>query len=159
MIAASNLFRENQPPDLKISRVAVVLQDNCHGHIILNLSAEVTNPKYVNNWKAPRPKCSPDPEPGKATKSTRHNPPLQSSVNNTTEPAKDQSGIKALGPALPSILKFMFNTDCTWEIERFLAHDHFHRGGAQLCIPNAHQGHQHRHVLRGPIVPTNGVEK
>jgi hypothetical protein len=32
-------------------------------------------------------------------------------VNNTTDPAKDQSGVEALGPALPSILKFMFDTD------------------------------------------------
>jgi hypothetical protein len=36
-----------------------------------------------------------------------------------TEPAEqDQSGIEVLGPALPSILKFMFDTDCTcWEID------------------------------------------
>jgi hypothetical protein len=117
MITASNLFRENQPPNFKISRVAVVPQDNHHSCIILNLSAEVTNPKYADNRKAPRSKCSPDPEPGKATKSPRRNPPLQSLVNETTEPAKDQSGVEALGPALPSILKFMFDTDCTWEID------------------------------------------
>jgi hypothetical protein len=30
---------------------------------------------------------------------------------------EDQSGVKALGPALPAILKFMFDTDCTWEID------------------------------------------
>jgi hypothetical protein len=41
MIAASDLFGENQPPDLKISWVAVVPQDNRRGRIILNLSAEV----------------------------------------------------------------------------------------------------------------------
>jgi hypothetical protein len=28
IISTSDLFRENKPPDLKISRVAVVLQDN-----------------------------------------------------------------------------------------------------------------------------------
>jgi hypothetical protein len=117
MIATSNLFGENQPPDFKISWVAVVLQDNRHGCIILNLSTDVANPKYANNRKAPRSKHSPDPEPRKATKSTRCNPPLQLSVNYTTEPAKDQSGIEALGPALLSILKFMFDTDCTWEID------------------------------------------
>jgi hypothetical protein len=82
-----------------------------------NLFAEVADPKYANNQKAPRSKHSPDPEPGKATKSTRCNPPLQSLVNDMTEPAEDQSGIKALGPALPSILKFMFDSDCTWEID------------------------------------------
>jgi hypothetical protein len=108
MIAASALFVENQPPDLKISRVAVAPQDNCHGRIIVNLSAEVADPKYTNNRKAPWSKCSPNCEPGKATKSTHCNPPLQLAVNDTTEPAQDQSGIEALGPALPSILKFMF---------------------------------------------------
>jgi hypothetical protein len=41
---------------------------------------------------------------------------LQSLVNDTTEPAEDQSGVEVLGPALPSILKVMFDTDCTWEI-------------------------------------------
>jgi hypothetical protein len=30
---------------------------------------------------------------------------------------ENQSSVKALGPALPSILKFMFDTDCTWEID------------------------------------------
>jgi hypothetical protein len=115
MITTSNLFGENQPPNLKISQVAVVPQDNRRSHI-LNLSAEVADPKYADNQKAPRSKRSPNPEPRKATKSTRQNPPLQSSVNDTTEPAEDQSGIKALGPALPSIRKFMFNTNCTWEI-------------------------------------------
>jgi hypothetical protein len=117
MITASDLFGESQPPDLKISRVAVFPQDNRHGRIILNLSVEVANPKYADNRKAPRSKRNPGPKPGKATESTRRNPPLQSLVNNITEPAEDQSGIKALGPALPSILKFMFDTDCTWEID------------------------------------------
>jgi hypothetical protein len=117
MIATSDLFGENQPPDLKISWVAVVPQDDRHGHIILNLSAEVPNPKYADNRNAPRSKRTPDPKPRKATKSTCHNPPLQSLVNDMTEPAEDQSGVEALGPALPSILKFMFNTNCTWEID------------------------------------------
>jgi hypothetical protein len=43
--SASDHFGENQPPDLKISQVAVVPQDNSHGRIILNLSAEVAKPK------------------------------------------------------------------------------------------------------------------
>jgi hypothetical protein len=34
-----------------------------------------------------------------------------------TVQAEDQSRVEALGPALPSILKFMFDTDCTWEID------------------------------------------
>jgi hypothetical protein len=37
IISASDLFGENQPQDLKISRVAVVPQDNQQGQIILNL--------------------------------------------------------------------------------------------------------------------------
>jgi hypothetical protein len=116
MIAASDLFGENQPPDLKISGVAVVPQNNRRSRIILNLSAEVANPKYADNRKVPWSKRSPDPEPGITTKSSRCNPPLQASVNDTTKPAEDQSGVEALGPALPSILKFMFDTNCTWEI-------------------------------------------
>jgi hypothetical protein len=41
IISASDLFGENQPPVLKISRVAVVPQDNQWGRILLNLSAQV----------------------------------------------------------------------------------------------------------------------
>jgi hypothetical protein len=72
----------------------VVPQENRCGHIILNLSTGVADPKYADNRKAPRSKRSPNPKPGKATKSTRRNPPLQSLVNDMTEPAKDQSGVK-----------------------------------------------------------------
>jgi hypothetical protein len=51
---------------------------------------------------------------------------------------EDQSRVEALGLALPSILKFMFDTDCTWEIdwqkidlsERLLVDDHIHRSRA-----------------------------
>jgi hypothetical protein len=56
IISASDLFGENQPPDLKISRVAVFPQDNQRGWIILNLSAEVANPKFTDSRKAPRSK-------------------------------------------------------------------------------------------------------
>jgi hypothetical protein len=96
IISASNLFGENQPPDLKILRVAVVPQDNRWGHIILNLSTEVADPKYADKWKAPHSKCSPDPESGKTTKSTRHSLPLQALVNDTTEPAEDSPVLKRL---------------------------------------------------------------
>jgi hypothetical protein len=64
MIAASNLFGENQPPNLKVSRVAVVPQDNRCGRIILNLSA-VADPKYADNRKAPGPSAAPTPSPGR----------------------------------------------------------------------------------------------
>jgi hypothetical protein len=113
----SDLFRENQPLDLKISRVAVVPQDNRHCWIILNLSAEVADPKFADSRKAPRSKRAVNPEPGKLTKSTRCTLPLHPSANETTVQAEDQSGVEALGPALPSILKFMLDTDCTWEID------------------------------------------
>jgi hypothetical protein len=115
IICASDLFGENQPLDLKISRVAVVPQDNRRGRMILNLSAEVANPKFTDSRKAPRSKRAVDPEPGKLTKSTHCTPPLHASVNETTVQA--ESRVKALDPALPSILKFMFNTNCTWEID------------------------------------------
>jgi hypothetical protein len=39
------------------------------------------------------------------------------SVNQMTKPAKDQSGVAALDLTLTSILCYMFETDCTWEIE------------------------------------------
>jgi hypothetical protein len=56
IISASELFGENQPPDLKISRVAVVPQDNRWGRILLNLSAEVADAKFADSRKAPRSK-------------------------------------------------------------------------------------------------------
>jgi hypothetical protein len=53
IISASDLFGENQPPDLKISRVAVVPQDHQRGRIVLtvtvNLSAEVADPKFTDS--------------------------------------------------------------------------------------------------------------
>jgi hypothetical protein len=51
------------------------------------------------------------------TKSTRCTPPLHPSVNETTVQVEVQSRVEALGPAFPSILKFMFETNCTWEID------------------------------------------
>jgi len=40
-ICKSDLFNSEEHPDLKISRVAMVPQANCRGHIILNMSAKV----------------------------------------------------------------------------------------------------------------------
>jgi hypothetical protein len=87
------------PENLKISRVAIVPQTDRRGRIILNLSADVELPSY-------RPK-------GKRRRVTERHP----SVNETTVPAADQSGVEALGSARPAILKFMFETDCEWEID------------------------------------------
>jgi hypothetical protein len=42
---------------------------------------------------------------------------LHPSVNKTTVPARNQSGVEELGRSLPSILRYMFNTNCTWEID------------------------------------------
>ena len=39
------------------------------------------------------------------------------SVNEMTTPAEDQSAARALGTAKDAILKFMFETDPTWEID------------------------------------------
>jgi hypothetical protein len=43
--------------------------------------------------------------------------PEHPSVNETTEPAADQSAVEALGTARNAILKFMFEIDPTWEID------------------------------------------
>jgi hypothetical protein len=90
---------ELAPENLKISRVAVVPQTDRRGRIILNLSAPVTMPSH-------RPQ-------GKRRREEREHP----SVNETTVPATDQSGAAALGTAKNAILKFMFETDPTWEID------------------------------------------
>ena len=39
------------------------------------------------------------------------------SVNETTVPVPDQSGVEALGTAMRSIMQFMFDTDSAWEID------------------------------------------
>jgi len=103
LIKDEDLFGPDQPPNLKISRVALVPQANRRGRIILNLSAAVNL----------------DPQPEAGQKRSRHHTPtnVHPSVNETTEPAKDQSGVDALGSSLPSILKYMFETDCEWEID------------------------------------------
>jgi hypothetical protein len=91
MITASNLFGENQPPDLKISWVAVVPQNNRRICIILNLSTEVTNPKYADNWKAPRSKRSPNPEPQNqptATRPSNHRSTTQRNLPKTNPASK-----------------------------------------------------------------------
>jgi hypothetical protein len=77
----------------------LVTQIDRRGWIILNLSADVPLP-------AKR-------EPGKRRKRQRVHP----SVNETSTPAADQTGVKALGTAMYAILWFCFATDCTWEIE------------------------------------------
>jgi hypothetical protein len=42
---------------------------------------------------------------------------MQVSVNATTVPAENQEAVLALGRALPSLLRFMFDAPPTWEIE------------------------------------------
>ena len=103
LIQAEDLFGPDQPHNLKISRVALIPQANRRGRIILNLSAAVNL----------------DPEPVPGQKRSRHSTPtsVHPSVNETTVPAPDQSGVDALGSSLPSILKYMFETDCEWEID------------------------------------------
>jgi len=98
VVSESELF-SNPPAGLKISRAAVVPQVNRRGRIIVNLSAQVEMP--------------PTRLPGKRRKRTFTHP----SVNETTDDAEDQSGVKALGTARPSLLKFMFEVDCEWEID------------------------------------------
>jgi hypothetical protein len=107
LVKARDLFGPNQTPNLKISRVAAVPQADRWGRIILNLSAEVDDsirqkPSWQHRHK--------DSRPGNRTV-------LHPSVNETTVPARNQSGVEELGWLLPSILKYMFDTNCTWEID------------------------------------------
>ena len=103
IVPESELFGAGVPEELikelKISRLAVVPQANRRGRLILNLSAPVELP-------AKRAK-------GSRHKRKRH----QASVNETTEEPEDQEAVKALGTALPSLLLFMFETKCDWEID------------------------------------------
>jgi hypothetical protein len=101
IISVSDLFGKNQPPGLKISRVAVVPQDNRRGWITLNLSAEVADPKFANSQKAPRSKQAVNPEPGKLTKSTHCTLPLHPSVNETTVQAGGPVHSRSTGPGTP----------------------------------------------------------
>ena len=93
IVSEEELFQNGTPRELKISRVAVVPQDNRRDRIILNLSAEVA-----------------------AQHSRRKKEPPHPSVNDITLPAEDQAAVKKLGKAMPALLRFMFETDCTWEI-------------------------------------------
>ena len=102
LISETKLFGPDQSPKLKISRVALVPQANRRGRIILNLSAAVNAAQPATKTRKKR------------RADTIH---MQASVNETTTDAEDQSGVEALGPALPSILKFMHDTDCEWEID------------------------------------------
>jgi hypothetical protein len=103
IVRESELFGEGVPEEvireLKISRLAVVPQANRRGRLILNLSATVDLP--------------PTRKKGSRHRRKRQHP----SVNETTEEAEDQDAVKALGSALPSLLLFMFETNCAWEID------------------------------------------
>jgi hypothetical protein len=98
VVPESILFGDDTPDELKISRVAVVPQTNRRGRIIVNLSAQVKLPTKRQTGHRRKRNC--------------HHP----SVNETTEPAQDQRAVAALGTALPAILQFMFDMDCSWEI-------------------------------------------
>ena len=93
VITEAELFRNGTPTQLKISRVAVVPQENRRDRIILNLSAQVKMPG-----------------------SRRQKEHIHPSVNETTEAAEDQEAVKLLGDAILSLLLFAYETDCTWEI-------------------------------------------
>ena len=98
IVTEAELFDTICNPHLKLSRIAVVLQANRHGRIILNLSAQVD---MGHGWP-----------PGKRC----HRNIVHPSVNETTMPAANQATVGDLGTARPALLKFMFDADCTWEI-------------------------------------------
>ena len=102
IVSESKLFGgEKIPEELKMSRVAVIPQDNRRGRIILNLSSQV------------------DLGRRRATGRRRWVEVKHPSVNETTKDAEEQeqAGVKALGTALKSLLLYMFETTCSWEID------------------------------------------
>jgi hypothetical protein len=92
------MFAGQTPPNLKISRLAVVPQRNRRGRLILNLSAAVELP------------------PARKTESRRKCKRTQLSVNETTQPAADQEAVKKLGTAILDALLMQFETPCQWEV-------------------------------------------
>jgi hypothetical protein len=92
------LFGPNLPAHTKISRLAVVPQRNRRGRLILNLSADVELPSQRTT--------------GSRRKTTMPHP----SVNTTTVPATDQTGVQNLGTTMPGILAYMHDVPCHWEI-------------------------------------------
>ena len=119
------LFGATPPTELKISRVAVVPQENRRDRIILNLSATVDMPASRRRKKRTHP-----------------------SVNDTTTPAADQEPVQRLGQAVPELLRFMHDVDCTWEImwQKIDLSDGFWR-----MIVEA--GKEHNFVFQMPMRP------
>ncbi len=156
LVTETELFADEGPPNLKISRVAVVPQVNRRGRIILNLSADVRSGP-PNKRRRPNRLKKPDCPA----------PPLQVSVNATTVPAADQEAVLGLGRALPSLLRFMFDVPPDWEVEwqKVDLSDGFWRMIVQrgtehnfvFQMPPPHRGRGG--PLRGPRVPTDGLEK
>jgi len=107
IVPESELFGTERPNNLKVSRVAVVPQVDRRGRIILNLSAEVDLNAGNDHTKRRRRRSTRGRKP----------PPPHPSVNETTVLAEDQSAVKALGTAVPAILRFAFDVDPSWEID------------------------------------------
>jgi hypothetical protein len=98
LVSEEALFTVDASTNLKISRLAVVLQRNRRGWLILNLSAGVQLPsKRIPGWR-------------------RKVKQIQASVNDTTEPAADQEAVKRLGTATIAALMFQFECPCQWEV-------------------------------------------
>jgi uncharacterized membrane protein (DUF485 family) len=101
VVTEQELFGDDEgdpPAELKLSRVAVVPQNNRRGRIILNLSAPVMT--VTRHSRSPRKKVT----------------ILHPSVNETTVPADDQTAVKELGNVLPSIVLFMYEVPPPWTI-------------------------------------------
>ncbi len=94
LIPERDLFGRDMPKELKISRVAVVPQENRRDRIILNLSAEVKVPGMTRRQRGY----------------------VHPSVNETSQPAEDQRAVNLLGRALLSLIRFAFEVNCDWEI-------------------------------------------
>jgi hypothetical protein len=98
LVLKPELFMEGGPRNIKISRLAVVPQNNRRGRLILNLSAGVELP--------------PMRKPGSRRKTKRSHP----SVNDTTQPATDQAAVKRLGNTMSAALLFQLECPCHWEV-------------------------------------------
>jgi hypothetical protein len=98
VVTEAELFGDDPPAELKLSRVAVVPQTNRRGRIILNLSAPVV--VSSRHSRCPRVKVQ----------------IMQAAVNETTVPADDQSAVKELGTVLPALILYMYEVPCTWDI-------------------------------------------
>ena len=97
IVPLAQLRQQGFPANTKVSRLAVVPQTDRRGRLILNLSAPVHGAALSRQPRKPKL-------------------PLQASVNDTTVPAPERSGVDHLGQVLPGLLQYMLDTPSEWTI-------------------------------------------